>query len=52
MNGLCGEGSDMPCPNPVLPLPSRESGFINTDGELVLPEGAELPKTVPFDRGE
>ena len=42
------------CHAPIrcLPLPSRESGYINTDGELVLPEGAELPKSVPFDRGE
>jgi hypothetical protein len=51
VNGLCGEGTDVPCPNPVLPIPTRDSGFINTDGELVLPDGAEVPKPVPFERG-
>ena len=39
-------------PRSGLPMPTRRSGFINTDGELVLPEGAEVPKTVPFERGE
>jgi Spirocyclase AveC-like len=46
--GICGDGTDVPCPNPVLPIPTKRSGFINTDGQLVLPEGVELPKTVPF----
>jgi hypothetical protein len=41
----------MPCPDPVLPIPTRESGFINTDGELVLPDGAELPQVVPIQPG-
>jgi hypothetical protein len=46
--GICGDGTDVPCPNPALPIPTKRSGFINTDGQLVLPEGVELPKTVPF----
>jgi hypothetical protein len=50
--GICGDGTDVPCPNPALPIPTKRSGFVNTDGQLVLPEGAELPKTVPFERGE
>ena len=49
--GICGDGTDVPCPDPALPMPTKRSGFINTDGELVLPEGVELPKTVPFERG-
>lgn len=49
--GICGDGTDKPCPNPALPLPTKHSGYINTDGELVLPPGVELPKTVPFERG-
>ena len=50
--GICGDGTEIPCPDPSLPLPSRWSGYINTDGELVLPEGKEVPRTVPFERGE
>jgi hypothetical protein len=50
--GICGDGTDMPCPDPVLPIPTKHSGFINTDGELVLPDGAQLPPTVPFERGK
>ena len=47
--GLCGDGTDEPCPDPCLPMPTKRSGYINTDGHLVLPKGAELPKTVPFE---
>lgn len=50
--GICGDGTDIPCPNPVLPIPTKHSGYINTDGQLVLPEGAELPAVVPFERGK
>jgi hypothetical protein len=49
--GICGDGSDVPCPDPALPLPTKHSGYINVDGELVLPEGVELPRVVPFERG-
>jgi hypothetical protein len=50
--GICGDDTDVPCPNPGLPIPTKRSGFINTDGQLVLPEDVELPKTVPFERGK
>ncbi len=50
--GTCGAGSDQPCPDPALPIPTRRSGFINNDGRLVLPEGAQLPTVVPFQRGK
>ena len=49
--GICGDGTDKPCPNPDLPIPTKHSGYINTDGELVLPDGVELPTVVPFERG-
>ncbi|GAA0955011.1 spirocyclase AveC family protein [Actinocorallia libanotica] len=49
---VCGEGSDRPCPDPSLPIPTRHSGYVNTDGEFVLPPGVEQPKTIPFERGE
>jgi hypothetical protein len=49
--GICGDGTDVPCPDPVLPIPTKHSGFINTDGKLVVPDGATLPTVVPFEPG-
>ncbi|MFD0364749.1 spirocyclase AveC family protein [Nocardia sp. GCM10030253] len=49
--GICGEGTGRLCPDPTLPMPGKDTGYINPEGQLVLPEGAELPKIVPFDRG-
>ncbi|MHA3019065.1 spirocyclase AveC family protein [Mycobacterium sp. BMJ-28] len=49
--GICGDGTDTPCPDPILPIPTKRSGYIDTDGKLVLPEGTHLPDTVPFERG-
>jgi hypothetical protein len=49
--GICGDGSDQPCPNPALPIPTKRSGFIDNDGRLVLPPGAQLPSVVPFQHG-
>jgi hypothetical protein len=49
---VCGEGTDHPCPNPNLPMPTKRSGYVNNDGEFVLPPGAEQPKVVPFERGK
>jgi hypothetical protein len=49
--GICGDGTDVPCPDPVVPIPTKHSGYVNVDGELVLPDGVELPKVVPFERG-
>ncbi|MGV9927736.1 spirocyclase AveC family protein [Nocardia rhamnosiphila] len=48
--GICGEGTDKPCPHPDLPMPRQDSGYLDKDGELVLPDGAEVPKIVPFER--
>lgn len=49
--GICGDGTDTPCPDPSLPIPTKRSGYINTDGQLVLPDGVQLPTTVPFQPG-
>ncbi|WP_410872907.1 spirocyclase AveC family protein [Nocardia sp. A7] len=46
--GICGEGTDRLCPHPDLPVPFRNSGYIDPNGRLILPEGAELPKIIPF----
>ena len=51
MMGICGDGTDRLCPDPALPMYRNGSGYINPEGKLVLPEGVELPKIVPFERG-
>jgi hypothetical protein len=47
---VCGEGSgsDRACPDPSLPVPTKRSGYVNTKGQLVMPEGTSVPTTVPF----
>ncbi|APE15137.1 spirocyclase AveC family protein [Mycolicibacterium pallens] len=50
--GICGDGTDTPCPDPVIPVPTKRSGFIDVNGKLVLPEGATLPPVVPFEPGK
>lgn len=47
--GICGDGTDMPCPDPILPIPTKRSGFVDTDGALVLPEGAKMPAVTPLE---
>lgn len=32
--GFCGGGSDKPCPNPVRPLPTKSSGYVDNDAAL------------------
>ncbi|MGB3896340.1 MAG: spirocyclase AveC family protein [Mycolicibacter sinensis] len=49
--GICGDGTDKPCPHPALPIPTNRSGYINVDGQLVMPEGVSVPPIVPFERG-
>ncbi|GAB2856263.1 spirocyclase AveC family protein [Actinocorallia aurea] len=48
---VCGGGSDRPCPDPALPIPTKRSGYVDIDGEFVLPPGGEQPKVVPFEQG-
>lgn len=51
--GVCGEGTGRLCPHPALPIDQGEtSAYIAPDGTVVLPEGVELPKIVPFERPE
>ncbi len=52
VGGLCGDGTDRLCPDPALPMPGKDSGHINPDGQLVLPPGVQLPTIVPFQRGK
>ncbi|KAA0111780.1 spirocyclase AveC family protein [Mycolicibacterium sp. P1-5] len=47
--GICGDGTDTPCPNPVIPVPTKRSGYIDVNGKLVLPEGATMPPVVAFE---
>ncbi|MFF7940818.1 spirocyclase AveC family protein [Nocardia gamkensis] len=49
--GICGEGTGRLCPDPVLPIPGKNTGYIDPEGRLVLPDGEELPEVVPFERG-
>lgn len=51
-SGICGEGTDRLCPNPLLPIESRDSAHIDPSGKLVMPEGTELPKVVSFERAQ
>jgi hypothetical protein len=48
---ICGDGTDRLCPDPAIPMHRNGSGYINPEGKLVLPDGVELPKIVPFERG-
>lgn len=50
--GICGADTDRPCPDPALPVPLKNSGYINHDGQLVLPDGVKLPVNVPIERGK
>src|SRR5215469_8253017 len=51
--GICGEGTGRLCPHPSLPIDrGTTSAYISPDGTVVLPEGTELPKIVPFDRAK
>ncbi|CAM2746138.1 spirocyclase AveC family protein [Skermania piniformis] len=49
--GICGDGTDRPCPDPALPMPLTNSGYIDKDGRLVLPDGVVLPSIVPVEQG-
>ncbi|OBJ48419.1 hypothetical protein [Mycobacterium sp. 1423905.2] len=52
IGGICGEGAEQPCPTPVLPLPTKRSGYVDVHGHLVLPKGVQLPQPVPLERGK
>ncbi|MEU5884741.1 spirocyclase AveC family protein [Spirillospora sp. NPDC047279] len=51
MMGVCGDGTGRLCPDPSLPIPGPGSATIGPDGKVIVPEGEELPKIVPFDKG-
>ncbi|WP_019873922.1 spirocyclase AveC family protein [Sporichthya polymorpha] len=44
INGYCGAGTDVACPNPDLPIPRGESSLrVGPDGKLVVPDGTTIP---------
>ncbi len=50
--GICGEGTGRLCPHPSLPIDLGErSAYVNGGHQLVIPEGTELPKIIPYERG-
>jgi hypothetical protein len=50
---ICGEGTNRPCPGPNTPIDrGSDSPFIGLDGQVVVPNGGQLPEAVPFDRGK
>ncbi|HBZ70340.1 MAG TPA: DUF5135 domain-containing protein [Deltaproteobacteria bacterium] len=51
--GICGEGTGRLCPHPSLPVDRGEaSAYISPEGAVILPDGTELPRIVPFDRAK
>ena len=50
--GICGEGTGRHCPHPDLPIQVKDRIYINTDGEIVYPDGVQLPETFPYERTE
>ncbi|ADP81267.1 spirocyclase AveC family protein [Pseudofrankia inefficax] len=51
--GICGDGTNTPCPDPALPIPTKHSGYVDLNGRFVPPSGVTAPKSaVPFERGK
>lgn len=52
LDGLCGAGTDRACPTSDTPIVQFNRNHatisVNPEGQLVVPEGAEKPKLVPF----
>ncbi len=42
-NGLCGQGTSYACPADGVPIPHDNSAHIGPNGELIVPQGAQLP---------
>jgi len=50
-NYLCGEGTDRMCPGPGVPNDrGSDTAHLNPAGELVVPQGTQLRRAVPFER--
>jgi hypothetical protein len=49
---VCGGDTGILCPDPKLPITTKRSGHIEPDGSFVLPDGAQLPKNIPFEQGK
>lgn len=49
-NGICGDGTNIACPGPKVPLVRNGSVYIAPGGSVVAPNGVTVPKVVPFSR--
>ncbi len=48
-SGVCGVGTGIACPDPAIPFPRGDSSLrISPEGELIVPEGTELPIAPPI----
>lgn len=49
VNGVCGQGTDVACPDTRVPFPRGTSSLrVAPNGTLVIPEGTTRPQLVPF----
>lgn len=52
-SGICGEGTGYACGGSNVAIPQRgKSIHVGPDGELVIPPGTEIPKSVPLKTEE
>ncbi|MBO0854588.1 MAG: spirocyclase AveC family protein [Nocardia sp.] len=49
LGGICGEGTNKPCPDPSLPINTRKSVTIDQQGHVVIPDGVHLPAVTPIE---
>ena len=49
--GICGDGTDEPCPDPALPIPPSDPATSTPTANSSFRRAQKLPKTVPFERG-
>lgn len=50
--GICGEGTGRPCPDPSLPIPGKNSAYIDSSGNVIFPEGVTLPNIIPYETSQ
>jgi hypothetical protein len=47
-SGLCGAGTTIACPGPIVPVPRGDNSLrVTPDGKLIVPPGTGLPHAVP-----
>ena len=50
--GICGEGTDRPCPDPALPMPRRIPATSTPTVSSSCPTASSFPTNVPLERGK